>query len=122
MRIGAEVEPFFYDMADKLRDAHLVIARSGASTVAEVTMAGKPAIFVPYPWHKDQQQKMNADVVADIGGAWVMAQDGFTQEALLARLVPFLQDPTILQKASVKSRECSVPDAAQKLADVVQAL
>ena len=63
-----------------------MIARSGAGTVCEVTTAGRPAIFVPYPWHKDQQQKKNADAVFDAGGAWVMTQEGFTVEALLARI------------------------------------
>ena len=117
--ITCEVAPFFHDIPYRLRTAHLVISRSGASTVAEVTTAGRPAIFVPYPWHKDQQQKMNADVIADNGGAWVMAQDGFTQDALEARMLMFLQDPDILSRAARASRECAVPDAAEKLADVV---
>lgn len=117
--IKCEVAPFFHDIPYRLRAAHLVISRSGASTVAEVTTSGRPAIFVPYPWHKDQQQKMNADVIADNGGAWVMAQDGFTQDALEARMLMFLQDPDILSRAAKASRECAMPDAAEKLADVV---
>lgn len=120
--IPCDVETFFHDVHDRLKTAHLVIARSGASTVAEVTTAGRPAIFVPYPWHKDQQQKMNADVIADRGGAWVMAQDGFTRDALGTRLLTFLQDPGILQRAAAASKECAMPDAAEKLADVVESL
>lgn len=118
--VSCEVQPFFYDVPDQLRKSHLVIARSGASTVAEVTMAGRPAIFVPYPWHKDQQQKMNADVIADNGGAWVMAQDGFTPDSLHARLLTFLQDPGILTRAAVKSKDCAMPNAAQTLADLIE--
>lgn len=117
--IEAILASFFGNVADELFQAHLVIARSGASTVAEVTSAGRPAIFVPYPHHKDQQQKMNADAVADVGGAWVMTEDGFTQEALLARIESFLQNPEILFRAAEKSREAGKPDAAVKLGNLV---
>lgn len=121
-RIQADLRPFFDDVAGELAKAHLVIARSGASTVAEVTAAGRPAIFVPYPHHKDQQQKMNADAVADAGGAWVMAEEGFTAEALLARIETFLQNPSILFRAAEKARSCGKPDAARKLGNLVTAM
>jgi UDP-N-acetylglucosamine--N-acetylmuramyl-(pentapeptide) pyrophosphoryl-undecaprenol N-acetylglucosamine transferase len=121
-QIKAELDVFFDDIAGKLKECHLVIARSGASTVAEVTTAGRPAIFVPYPHHKDQQQKMNADSVADAGGAWVMAENGFTQEALLARIETFLQNPQVLFRAAEKARSCGRPDAARKLGNLVTAL
>lgn len=120
--IACELATFFDDVADQLLRAHLVIARSGASTVAEVTAAGRPAIFVPYPHHKDQQQKMNADAVADSGGAWVMTEDGFTQEALLARIETFLQNPEALFRAAEKAREFGKPDAARKLGNLVTAI
>lgn len=120
--VKAELATFFDDVAEQLEQAHLVIARSGASTVAEVATAGRPAIFVPYPHHKDQQQKMNADAVADAGGAWVMTEAGFTAEALLARLETVLQNPRSLFKAAEKARECGKPDAARKLGNVVTAI
>ncbi len=120
--VKASVEPFFKDVAQKLEDCHLVIARSGAGTVCEVTTAGRPAIFVPYPWHKDQQQKRNADAVFDAGGAWVMTQDGFTVEALLARIETFMQNPEALFNAAENSRSCGKPDAARKLGNLVTAL
>lgn len=120
--IRADLAPFFDDVPGELARAHLVISRSGASTVAEVTSAGRPAIFVPYPHHKDQQQKMNADVVADQGGAWVMTENGFSAQALLARIETFLQNPSILSGAAEKSRLCAHPDAALKLGNVVAAL
>lgn len=121
-KIKADLRPFFDNVAGELAKAHLVICRSGASTVAEVTTAGRPAIFVPYPHHKDQQQKMNADAVADAGGAWVMAEGGFTPEALLARIETFLQNPSILFRAAEKSRTCGKPDAARKLGNLVTAM
>lgn len=120
--IKARLSPFFDDVPDELSKAHLVIARSGASTVAEVATAGRPAIFVPYPHHKDQQQKMNADAVADSGGAWVMTEDGFTTEALLARIENFMQNPQNLFKAAERARECGKPDAARKLGNLVTAI
>ncbi|MCD8525616.1 MAG: undecaprenyldiphospho-muramoylpentapeptide beta-N-acetylglucosaminyltransferase [Alphaproteobacteria bacterium] len=120
--IKAELHEFVQDVAGELKKAHLVIARSGASTVAEITAAGRPAIFVPYPYHKDQQQKMNADAVADAGGAWVMTESGFTPETLRARVETFLQNPKVLFKSAEAARSCGKPDAARKLGNVVTQL
>ncbi|MGH1403668.1 MAG: undecaprenyldiphospho-muramoylpentapeptide beta-N-acetylglucosaminyltransferase [Alphaproteobacteria bacterium] len=117
--ITAELSPFIDDVADVLQKAHLVIARSGASTVAEVSIAGKPVIYVPYPHHKDQQQKRNADAVADEGGAWVMTEDGFTVDALFARIETFFQNSDILPNAAARAKTCGKPDAASALADIV---
>lgn len=121
-KIKADLRPFFKDMALQLEKCHLFIGRSGAGTVSEVTTAGRPAIFVPYPHHADQQQKRNADSVADAGGAWVMTQNGFTAEALLPRLETFLQAPETLFRAAENARSCGRPDAARKLGNMVMAL
>ncbi|MEZ5814937.1 MAG: undecaprenyldiphospho-muramoylpentapeptide beta-N-acetylglucosaminyltransferase [Alphaproteobacteria bacterium] len=120
--IEANLSTFIEDVAGELEQTHLVIARSGASTVAEVSTAGRPAIFVPYPHHKDQQQKMNAETIADAGGGWVMTEDGFTIEAILAKIETFLQNPEILFRAAEKARECARPDAARKLGNLVTAI
>lgn len=120
--IKAELLPFFKNVAQRLAETHLFIGRSGAATVAEVTTAGRPAIFVPYPHHADQQQKRNADSVADLGGAWVMTENGFTKEALLARIESFLQNPETLFTAAENARKAGKPDAARKLGNVVTAL
>lgn len=117
--IEAELSIFVTDMANALRKAHLVISRSGASTVAEVTTAGRPAIFVPYPHHKDQQQKVNADAVADEGGAWVMTEDGFTVQALRERVELFFQNPEILFRAAEAASACGKPDSTRKLGNLV---
>ncbi len=121
-KITCDLRPFFKDMSLQLEKCHLFIGRSGAGTVSEVTTAGRPAIFVPYPHHADQQQKRNADAVADAGGAWVMTQNGFTAEALLARLETFLQTPETLFRAAENARSCGKPDAARKLGNLVMAL
>ena len=120
--IDAELATFFDNVSENLENCHLVIARSGAGTVSEVTTAGRPAIFVPYPHHADQQQKRNADAVADAGGAWVMTQSGFTTEAVLARIETFLQNPETLFRAAENARSCGRPDAARKLGNLVTAL
>ena len=120
--IKCELHQFIHNVPEQLALAHLVIARSGASTVAEVTTAGRPAIFVPYPHHEDQQQKINADTVADAGGAWVMTQNGFTEEAVLARVETFLQNPEVLFRAAENARSMGRPDAARRLGNLVTAI
>lgn len=120
--IDADLQPFFDNVADEFAACHLVIGRAGASTVAEVSTAGRPAIFVPYPHHADQQQKINAETVADTGGAWVMAEHGFTGEALANRIETFLQNPETLFRAAEAARTCGRPDAARKLGNLVTAI
>ena len=120
--INAELSPFIDDVAGELEACHLFIGRSGASTVAEVSVAGRPAIYVPLGIHKDNQQKMNADSVSDHGGAWTMTQEGFTAKALQTKIETFLQDPSILFKVAEKSRICGKPDAARKLGNLVTAI
>lgn len=118
-KIKAELRPFFRDMADRLRAAHLFIGRSGASTVAEIAAAGRPALFVPYPHHKDQQQLKNARILADVGAAWILEQKVFSPQSVLAQMKVFLQNPDILKEAAEKARAQGQGDAARKLADTV---
>ncbi len=122
VEIKAELSTFIDDVAHQLESCHLFIGRSGASTVTEMTVSGRPAIYVPLGIHRDNQQKMNADTVSDVGGAWTMTEDGFTPEALLARIETFMQDPSILFRAAEKARSCGRPDAARKLGNLVTAL
>lgn len=120
--IKAELAAFYNDMDARLSAAHLIICRSGASTVAELGAAGRPAIYVPYPHHKDQQQKKNAQYLTESGGGWLMTEDIFTPEALLARIEAFLQNPGELALAAQKSRAFGRPDAAKRLGNLVAAL
>ncbi|MEC7701377.1 MAG: undecaprenyldiphospho-muramoylpentapeptide beta-N-acetylglucosaminyltransferase [Pseudomonadota bacterium] len=120
--IGADVSVFFNNVSEQLQKAHLIIARAGASTVSEVSTAGRPAIYVPYPHHADQQQKINAEAVANKGGAWVMVESGFTADALGARLETFLQNPQALFKAAEAAQSCAKPDAGRRLGNLVVAL
>lgn len=119
--IGAEVElsPFFRDMPARLAACHLMICRSGASTVAELAVAGRPAILVPYPHATDDHQTANARAVAEAGGAWIVPQPEFTSQALAERLTRLLTDTAALQKAAAAARAWAMPDAATRLATVV---
>ena len=115
VRAQAKLEPPLINLREN--GGRIVI-----STVAEVTTSGRPAIFVPYPHHEDQQQKINADTVADVGGAWVMTQSGFTEEAVLARVETFLQNPETLFRAAENARSMGRPDAARRLGNLVTAI
>ena len=119
--IGAELAAFSPDVADRLRDAHLVIARAGASTVAELAVH-RAAIdpLVPLPSAIDDHQSANARALADAGGAWVMPQPGFTVAALADRLTSLLADPSALAGAASGARLVARPGAADALADVVE--
>ncbi len=117
--IQADLAPFFSDVPARLASTHLVICRSGASTIAELTCAGRPSILVPYPSAADDHQTANANAVEEAGGAWLMPQEGFTTEALAARLEAFLSLPASLSKAAEKARAIGCEKAADDLADLV---
>jgi UDP-N-acetylglucosamine--N-acetylmuramyl-(pentapeptide) pyrophosphoryl-undecaprenol N-acetylglucosamine transferase len=120
--IAVELATFFDDVPDRLAAAHLLIARAGASTVAELTAVGRPAILVPYPFAIDDHQTANAHAIDEAGAGWLMPQPAFTPEALAARLESLLAVPAILEKAAACARAAGRPDAAQRLADMVSAL
>jgi UDP-N-acetylglucosamine--N-acetylmuramyl-(pentapeptide) pyrophosphoryl-undecaprenol N-acetylglucosamine transferase len=120
--IAAELSPFFADVAEKLAAAHLVIARAGASTVAELAVAGRPAILVPLPGAIDDHQSANARALADAGGGWLMPQPDFTAAALATRLERLFADPAALAAAATAARTQARADAADRLADLVEAL
>ncbi|KZD07006.1 undecaprenyldiphospho-muramoylpentapeptide beta-N-acetylglucosaminyltransferase [Oceanibaculum pacificum] len=117
----AEVARFFADMPARLTRAHLVIARSGASTVAELTAAGRPAVLVPYLHAMDDHQTANARAIEEAGGAWVMPQTAFAPKAVADRLEMLLAMPQALTMAAEKMRAAGTPDAVEKLADLVLA-
>lgn len=118
--VRAEIKTFFTDMPERLKACHLFIGRSGASTVAEIAVVGRPAIFVPYPGHKDMQQLSNAELLAEKNGAWVMLQELFSAEALARQLEHLMKNPAELQAAAAAAKSCGQPDAVQKLAAIVE--
>jgi UDP-N-acetylglucosamine--N-acetylmuramyl-(pentapeptide) pyrophosphoryl-undecaprenol N-acetylglucosamine transferase len=118
--VTAELATFFQDMPARLAAAHLVIARAGASTCAELTVAGRPAILVPYPFAMDDHQAANAEQVAASGAAWSIPQRALTPMALATRLENLMTAPSGLEKAADAARALGRADAAQRLADLVE--
>ncbi|MCC6720251.1 MAG: undecaprenyldiphospho-muramoylpentapeptide beta-N-acetylglucosaminyltransferase [Acetobacteraceae bacterium] len=118
--IHATLSPFFADVAALLRDAHLVVARAGASTVAELAAIGRPAVLVPLPGAIDDHQRANAAALADAGGAWLMPQAELTPEGLVGRLAGLFAEPARLAAAARAAAAAGRPDAAARLADLVQ--
>jgi UDP-N-acetylglucosamine--N-acetylmuramyl-(pentapeptide) pyrophosphoryl-undecaprenol N-acetylglucosamine transferase len=117
--IAVELATFFSDIPERLARAHLVICRSGASTIAELTTAGRPAILVPYPHAMDDHQTLNAKALEAAGAAHVIAQPDFTAETLTARpKLLFAQPPTLARMAS-HARDYGQQDAAANLATLV---
>ncbi|MBB6598390.1 UDP-N-acetylglucosamine--N-acetylmuramyl-(pentapeptide) pyrophosphoryl-undecaprenol N-acetylglucosamine transferase [Luteimonas sp. MC1825] len=122
--IDAEVRPFFDDMAARLHDAHLVLTRAGATTIADLLVVGRPAIFVPIPQGGSrEEQRGNAEALARLGAGWCMPEpDGFTAAALAGRLAQLLADATTLPNAAAAAAALGRPDAASRLADEVDAM
>ena len=118
--VEAEIAPFFRDMATRLGQAHLVIGRAGASTCCELAVAGKPAILVPLKIALDDDQGQNAKLLADAGAAEIISEDELTVERLADALQRLLSHPADLAKMAAAARSVAVPDAAERLADVVE--
>ena len=119
--IAAEVAPFFRDMADRLSQAHLVIGRAGASTCSELAVAALPSVLIPLKIAMDDHQTLNARALSDAGAARVIAEDDVTVDSLTAALSDILSDPTKLTAMSAAARSVAIPDAAARLADLVEA-
>lgn len=120
--IEAELKTFFDDIPERLAAAHLLIARSGASTVAELLAVGRPAILVPFPYAIDDHQSFNAHAVAEAGAGWLMPQQTFTGVGLAGRLESLLGVPATLERAAAAARAVGRADAAVRLADMVMEL
>lgn len=118
--VSAIVKSFFDDMPEQLSACHLFIGRSGASTVAEIAVVGRPAIFVPYPGHKDQQQKHNAETIAKEGGAWVIDQPDFTPANLARQIEHLAKNPAILDNAAFAAGKAARMEAVENLAALVE--
>lgn len=119
--IAAEVAPFFRDMADRLSRAHLVIGRAGASTCSELAVAALPSVLIPLKIAMDDHQTLNARALSEAGAARIIAEDDLTVDSLTAALSEVLSDPAKLAAMSVAARSVAIPDAAARLADLVEA-
>jgi UDP-N-acetylglucosamine--N-acetylmuramyl-(pentapeptide) pyrophosphoryl-undecaprenol N-acetylglucosamine transferase len=120
--VAAEVAPFFADLPARMAASHLVVARSGASTVAELAAVGRPAILVPLPHALDQDQFANAGVLEQAGGAVRITQDAFTPARLAAEIAALAAAPARLAAMAQAARSLGRLDAADRLADLVLAV
>ncbi len=121
LNTSAEVAPFFPDLPARIAAAHLVISRSGASTVAELAAIGRPAILVPLPHALDQDQHANAAVLETAGGAIRLRQDDFTPARLAAEIAALAAAPHRLAAMAAAAKSAGAIDAAERLADLVLA-
>jgi len=120
-RIGvpAEVEAFFADLPRRMAASHLVVSRSGASTVAELAAIGRPAILVPLPHALDQDQRANADILQKAHAAIMFDQSRFTPDRLAAEIARLAAEPDKLATMAAAARGQGILDAADRLADLV---
>jgi UDP-N-acetylglucosamine--N-acetylmuramyl-(pentapeptide) pyrophosphoryl-undecaprenol N-acetylglucosamine transferase len=119
---SAEISRFIDDMPGAFAQADLLICRSGASTVAEVTAAGKPAIFVPFPRAADNHQRRNAEAIADAGAAVLIPESDLTPRRLAETVTELLSNPGRLREMSEKARSMGHKDAAAQVAEMAVGL
>jgi len=122
MGLKAKLARFFVDLPERMANAHLVIGRAGASTVAELGVIGRPSLLVPYAFALDADQAANARVLAGAGGAVVIAQQDLTEDRLAGDLAALLTAPDRLAALSTGAKAAGRPDAVERLADLVQAV
>jgi len=119
MSVAAEVAAFFPDLPARMAASQLIVARSGASTVAELSAIGRPAVLVPLPHALDQDQFANAGVLERVGGAIRVAQEDFTPQRLAAEIAALMAAPDKLAAMAAAARSVGRLDAAEALADLV---
>lgn len=118
--IPAELGSYFEDMASRLADAHLFIGRAGASTIAELTAVGRPAILVPLPIATDDHQAANTREMVAAGGARAIRQTGFTPKEVAKQIQTMAMHPDSLANAAHAAWNCGLPNAVGDLADLVE--
>ena len=120
--IAAEVATFFQDLPTRMANSHLVIGRAGASTVAELTVIGRPSLLVPLPHSLDNDQLHNARTLAESGGGWCIEQKDLSPERLAHEIDTLISRPAMLANAASAAKAQGRPDAVEKLADLAVAL
>lgn len=120
--IPAELGTYFEDMHERLADAHLFIGRAGASTIAELTAVGRPAILVPLPIATDDHQAVNTREMVKAGGARMIRQEAFSAKELAKQIQAMAMNPASLANAAHCAFNCGRPDAARDLADLVESM
>ena len=120
--IAVHLAPFFRDLPERIAKSHLVIARAGASTVAELMAIGRPCLLVPLPHALDNDQLENATRLEQGGGGWCIRQKELTDQRLAQELERLFASPELLAKAAGKAKAMAETDAVRKLADLAEEL
>ena len=118
--IPAELATYLPDLPERLGWAHMVISRAGASTISELTCAGRPAILVPLPSATDDHQSYNVKEMVQAGGARAIAQPAFTAVELAKQIQKIALEPGALENAAKAAKSCGRPNAVADLADLVE--
>jgi len=116
-RLPADVQPFLYDMGRRLRHADVVVCRAGATTLAEITAAGKAAVLIPLPTATDDHQRKNAEALAARGAAEVLPQTELTGAAIASRILALAADRDRRERMAAAARALARPDAARVIVD-----
>jgi UDP-N-acetylglucosamine--N-acetylmuramyl-(pentapeptide) pyrophosphoryl-undecaprenol N-acetylglucosamine transferase len=117
--LAARVEPFLFDMAREMKLADLVVCRSGATTIAELTASARPAIFIPLPTAADDHQRVNAEVLVKAGAAQMIEQRDLSGERLAERIAAVAGDETVRREMSAAAHRLAHPDAAAAIVERV---
>jgi UDP-N-acetylglucosamine--N-acetylmuramyl-(pentapeptide) pyrophosphoryl-undecaprenol N-acetylglucosamine transferase len=120
--LRAEVEPFLYDMGRRIGEADLIVCRAGATTLAEITAAGRAAILIPLPTATDDHQRRNAEALAASGAAELLLQGDATGSELAQRILTLASDRARRERMAAAARALAKPDAARVIADRALAL
>lgn len=117
--VSHHLNSFFADMPERMAAAHLIVGRAGASTIAELGVIGRPAVLVPLPHSLENDQQRNAESFTALGGGWLMAQSELTATDFASFFTLLRQNPAKLVQAADAASRAGVPDAAEKVADLV---
>jgi UDP-N-acetylglucosamine--N-acetylmuramyl-(pentapeptide) pyrophosphoryl-undecaprenol N-acetylglucosamine transferase len=115
--LPAVVEPFLYDMGRQLGQADVIVCRAGATTLAEITAAGRAAILVPLPTATDDHQRHNAEALAQKGAAEILLQSEMTGRTLATRILALARDRDRRARMAAAARSLARPDAAKVIVD-----
>ncbi len=113
----ARIEPFLYEMDREMKNADLIICRAGATTIAELTAAGRPSVLIPLPTAADDHQRKNAEVLQRAGAAEVIEQKDLSGAALAERIGGLMSDPERRERMAKAARALARPDAARVIVD-----
>ncbi len=122
INLAVDLQPFFMDMPKRIAGAHLIISRSGASTIAELGVIGRPAIMVPLPHAIDNDQLRNAESFANAGAGWIRPQKTIDAKEVATFISQLRNDPNMLRTAAAAALGHGKPDAANRLADLTEQL